>query len=219
MIGFPDNDAQFTEENVDGVDGGREGWSIHLASGFSFCVPKDSQITPEKGMTARFYGRGFGFPVRGLFLDGVMVFYESPEEHEVEREEQHKKYEEKSARRKLDPKNPDPQIPGFEWDDAMNEISGFGGGYEKTCRTMVSQGCRWWSKHPEADPVVKSFKNIYGIASTENKDAKSLEAAMMKGIDDCTGAMHQACLGHIIHGWHKLGSWEAYQNKMREIKP
>lgn len=170
-------------------------------------------------MLARFYGRGIGATVRGLFLDGVKVFYRSPEEQKAIDDEWSRNYKLEEERRKLDPKNPDPQIEGFEWTDDMREISGFGSSYEQACRTMVSQGCKWWSEHPEADPTVKTYNRVYGIAIAENPDAKTLEEAMMAGLPESpTGAMHQAALAHIIHRWKKKcgGSWEKYQSVMRE---
>jgi hypothetical protein len=97
----------------------------------------------------------------------------------------------------------------------MREISGFGSGYEKMCRTMVSQGCKWWSKNPVAKPKVRGFEGIFGLAQTDNKDAELLEKAMLAGNEDCTGAMHQASMMHIFH-WKKLGSWAAYQREMRK---
>ena len=214
---YPANDFQYQDKKITKVTAEKEGWDITRDDGWSFYVPKDSPITPGVGMIARFYGEGMGRPVRGLFLDGTEVFYRTPEEEEAKFKVWQKEYQAECERRKLDPKNPEPQIEGFEWTDDMREISGFGSGYERICRTMVSKGCKWWSEHPDADPSVKGFKQIYGIAIAENDDAKELEKAMMVGCDDCTGAMHQAALSHIFR-WKQLGSWSAYQEKMRELQ-
>jgi hypothetical protein len=59
------------------------GWSIERDDGFSFFVPKDSPVAPAVGMTARFYGRGIGYAVRGLYLDGREVFYRTVDEDEA----------------------------------------------------------------------------------------------------------------------------------------
>ena len=201
---FPENDLEFEEYPILETDG----ISITTEDG-TLGFPKDSPVQPKVGMTARFYGQGFGYTVRGLFLDGQRVFYRSPKEQEVEDIKRHQLWEEENKRRELEPKNPDPQIVGFEWIEEMGEISGFHAGYEKTCRTMVSQGCKWWSEHLEIDPLIRGYGNIYGIVSPENEDAKKLEAAMMAGIDDCTGAMHQAVLSHIF-AWKHSGS-KVYQ--------
>jgi hypothetical protein len=58
------------------------GYSITCEDGWTFLVPADTPIAPRAGMTARFYGPGIGSPVRGLFIDGVKVFYRTPAEQE-----------------------------------------------------------------------------------------------------------------------------------------
>jgi hypothetical protein len=104
-------------------------------------------------------------------------------------------------------------IMEIDWySDMTREISGFGGGYEATCRKMVIQGARWLADNPQASPKLHGFKGIYGICVAENDDAKSFEKAMMDGVDDCTGAMHQACVGHAIQA-HRIG-WDNYRKIM-----
>lgn len=72
---YPLNDEQFMETTIAEVratEGG--GWEIKRADGWCFFVPA-GPVEPKVGMTARFYGRGIGHTVRGLFLDGSVVFY------------------------------------------------------------------------------------------------------------------------------------------------
>lgn len=78
-------------------------------------------------------------------------------------------------------------------------ISGFGGGYELACQKMLRNGIDWLELNPDkAEPVFKSYENVFGIAIAENTAAKELDAAMMKGIDDATGAMHHAVSSHLV---------------------
>lgn len=91
-MAFPENDEQFRDHEIATVepfDGG--GWAIALKGWASFCVPADSPVVPVPGMVARLYGRGFGYVVRGLFLDGERVFYlteaEQAAKHRREAEE------------------------------------------------------------------------------------------------------------------------------------
>lgn len=93
-------DNQFQESRIAGVSAESDGgWSIQREDGWSFWVPKDSPVTPAIGMIARFYGRGIGFNVRGLTLDGQVVFYRTPAEEDAKREadnlkrEQEKRYD------------------------------------------------------------------------------------------------------------------------------
>lgn len=76
---FP-NDDNFEDTTIAAVRPEANGWSIERADGWSFYVPKDSPVEPKEGMTARFYGKGIGSVVRGMFIDGQKVFYRTEEE-------------------------------------------------------------------------------------------------------------------------------------------
>lgn len=108
----------------------------------------------------------------------------------------------------------------YVWTDDMREISGFGGGYEATCRAMVVAGLEWFDALPKdtAEPTFKQFKNIVGVISASNPNAKAMQAAMLKapGADGCTGAMMQFSVHHVMKAL-ELG-WSAYVEKMRELK-
>lgn len=84
-----ESDREYRATTVIGVrDEGESGWSITDADGWSFWIPKDKDVEPKVGQVARFYGRGIGYIVRGLTLDGQVVFYRTDEEqHEKQRQE------------------------------------------------------------------------------------------------------------------------------------
>lgn len=217
---IPEDDLDFEDVVIDRVEPFKNGgWAIsHGAIGYGG-MPADSPVEPRPGMVARFYGgAGPGCEVYGLVLDGVPIFYKTQAQREAERARRRADYEQETARRALEPKLPVPQIEGFEWTEDMREISGFGGGYERACRAMVSAGCKWWSERPDADPQFHGFRGIYGVIAEDNDDAKALSKAVTDAAGgDCTGAMHQAAISHVF-GWRKLGSWLAYQQKMRELR-
>lgn len=103
------------------------------------------------------------------------------------------------------------------WTDDMGEISGFGGGYEATCRAMAFAGMDWLDAHPEADPKFHSYKNIVGVIQEDNDDAKALsEAVLSASGGDATGAMHQATVSHAL-AYKRLG-WDEYCRQLRERK-
>lgn len=96
----------------------------------------------------------------------------------------------------------------------MREISGFakaggqrGREYEKSCRRMILAGVRWFDEHPKADPVFCGYEGIFGICTEDNEDAENLSDAITEVCPDCSGAMHQAAISHILLirkiGWHK----------------
>ena len=103
----------------------------------------------------------------------------------------------------------------YSYTDDMAEISGFGGGYEATCRAMVVAGLKWFDEHPGASPEFRGYSGIYGVINEENSDAKELTKAVIEASGgDCTGAMHQATISHIL--WIHNHSWDQYAAESRE---
>lgn len=96
-----------------------------------------------------------------------------------------------------------------QWLEEMGEISGFGGGYEETCRKMVLAGIAWLDEHPKADPRFMGNSKIYGVILEDNPDAKALtEVVVGASGGDCTGAMHHASILHCL-AYKRLG-WDEY---------
>lgn len=83
---YPQHDNEFQDQYITKVEPSKEGWFITHSDGLGFYVPPDSPITPEPGMPVRFYGKGLGWPVRGLFLAGVKVYYRNEAEEKDYRE-------------------------------------------------------------------------------------------------------------------------------------
>lgn len=101
----------------------------------------------------------------------------------------------------------------YDFTSSMGEISGFGGGYEATCRAMLKAGLEWFDLHPDAKPMFHKFEGVYGIIAEENQDAKDLSEAVVRGGgDDCTGAMHQAVISHVL--FIKKNGWDEFVKKM-----
>lgn len=83
LVEYPADDSSFEEVTIKSVkaeDSG--GWCIERSDGWSFFVPADSPVVPADGMAVRFYGKGIGYVVRGLFLDGQRVFYRTEDEQQ-----------------------------------------------------------------------------------------------------------------------------------------
>lgn len=101
----------------------------------------------------------------------------------------------------------------YMFTEAMGEISGFGGGYEQTCRNMLAAGLDWLDEHPNADPRFECFEGIYGVLADDNDDAKALSKVVVAGADgDCTGAMHHAVVSHCL--FICKNGWERYVEEM-----
>lgn len=105
----------------------------------------------------------------------------------------------------------------YQYTEDMAELSGFGGGYEDTCRKMVVAGLEHLDANPTADPQFHGYEGIYGVISDDNEAGKNLSKAIMDASGgDCTGAMHQAAISHIM--WIRKNGWEKYVTESRERK-
>jgi hypothetical protein len=72
---------------------GKRSYSFTMATGFSFGI-SDTDIVPKEGDTIRLYGKGFGYTVRGVEINGQEVYYRTEHEQEL----LHKKQVEDSKR-------------------------------------------------------------------------------------------------------------------------
>lgn len=91
-------DKQYKDEIIEKVTPGDAGWTITFDGGTCFFVSKDSGVEPHVGETARFYGEGFGRPVRGLDINGREVFYRTPEQQEEYHRQQTIKHQNEKKR-------------------------------------------------------------------------------------------------------------------------
>ena len=96
----------------------------------------------------------------------------------------------------------------FEYTDKCREISGFGGGYEKACRSMVIAGMEWVAKNGADDLSFSGISNVFGLIIENNQLSKDLTSAMLNAVNnDATGAMMQGCVNHVLYaaqnGWDK----------------
>lgn len=123
------NDEQFEESTIAKVRDEGKDWSIERADGWSFFVPSSSPVEPKEGMTARFYGKGIGFTVRGVFLNGEKVFYRTEEEDKEFRE--------------IEMYGTDAADWLKRWDEGRGvwsiEMGGFGPGYEQCIHITAAE--------------------------------------------------------------------------------
>jgi len=129
----PKNDSHFEDVEIKEVTKTQNGWDIKREDGWSFFGPGDSPVEPVVGMMARFYGKGVGFSVRGLFLDGVRVYYRT----EAEEEE----------KRQIDLFGIDCADWLKRWDEGRTvwsiEMGGLGPGYEQAIQITVAEILRF----------------------------------------------------------------------------
>jgi hypothetical protein len=86
----------------------KDSWELISNDGGHICCIKNNNFIPKAGMTARFYGKGFGYPVRGIDIDGHTMYYRTPQQAEEDHEkwckdqDKERKLEFKKNKKKLD---------------------------------------------------------------------------------------------------------------------
>ncbi len=104
----------------------------------------------------------------------------------------------------------------YKFNERMDEISGFGGGYEETCRNMLKAGLEWFDAHPDLAPEYQEYEGLYGLITGKNEMSASLDKAVLEVGKDCTVAMHQCVVSHLL--WIRSNSWEEYAADMEQRK-
>jgi hypothetical protein len=85
------HDLEYEDHVISEVTRGEDGWGFTMEDGLGFFCP-DRGIEPHVGDTARLYGKGFGFVVRGLDINGQEIFYRTPAQREKENKRQAEQY-------------------------------------------------------------------------------------------------------------------------------
>ena len=131
---YPKNDNQFEESVVDKIGGSKDtDWWISSKEGTLSLLENNNCIEPVVGMSVRYYGKGMGYPVRGVFLDGKEVYYRTEEEHE--------------KKSKIDTYGADAKDWLARWDKGRSvwsiEMGGLGPGYEQCIQITCAEVLRW----------------------------------------------------------------------------
>ena len=81
-------DREFDINTIKSFNKETGGYSLTFDNGWSFWMPEVG-FAPEVGQTAKLYGRGTGYTVRGLVVNDRVVFYRTEaEQSELQRKEQ-----------------------------------------------------------------------------------------------------------------------------------
>lgn len=96
-MAYPENDSEFYENVLEKVEDEDDNWAITVR-GATTWIPKIEGFEPKAGMNIRIYGRGFGYPVRGVFIDGhqfkYMTIQQADEAHQKWVDNLHKERQE-----------------------------------------------------------------------------------------------------------------------------
>lgn len=78
-------DQEYQDFIIASVEREQSGWfAVGLSDGWSIGVDPNPAIEPRPGLLIRLYGRGTGYPVRGIVIDGVVVRYQTEAEYDAE---------------------------------------------------------------------------------------------------------------------------------------
>lgn len=132
---FP-NDDQFEETTIAAVEAHDSGYEIQRSDHWSLWVPMYDGGKPKVGDTIRIYGKGIGHAFRGIYIDGVKVFYRTTEE-----DEEHQEIQRYGA---------DAADWLSRWDEGRGvwsiEMGGLGPGYEQCIQILCAETLRFLLK-------------------------------------------------------------------------
>lgn len=70
-----DTDTQYIEHRLTEVTANEQGWTLGLDGSHLFCPKDQCERAPAVGEIARLYGKGFGYVVRGIIIEGRVYKY------------------------------------------------------------------------------------------------------------------------------------------------
>ncbi len=131
MTNYPENDEGWFEDTLSSVvDAGDNMTVITTGDGISFMLDSDPRL--KVGVNCRFYGRGLGDTVRGLFVNGEQLFYRTAEEEQ--------------ERRQIEIYGADAKEWLKRWDNDHAvwsvELGGMGPSYEQCIQVLVAEYVR-----------------------------------------------------------------------------
>lgn len=130
-MGYPD-DNQFQDDTISEATKHDGGWDLKKGDGWSLSCPL-YEGEPKPGSTIRLYGKGLGFSFRGIFIDGIKVFYRTEAE-----DKEHDEICRYGA---------DAADWLKRWDEGHGvwsiSMGGLGPGYEQCCQIVAAETLRF----------------------------------------------------------------------------
>lgn len=191
------DDREYQEHKIEGVEPAQEGWTLRLMDGLClFCTNEQCKVEPKAGETARLYGRGFGYTVRGIIIESRVYRYLTAEQEEQrhaeqfatwerERQEREAKHREEIARGQHAPVAFRVKEELRAWYD--NALANNQDPYGRACYLFAAD----WAALMEKQ--IAEGKTVADIAK-----AASREADQKHGV---TGFMYGAAVSILSHAW------------------
>lgn len=189
---YPKNDTDFEDHKIDKVQKQSDGTYMISHDGWCLWCGDSCPAVPAIGQMARFYGGG---QVRGLFIEGVRIWYRSKDEQKEHNEIQ---MYGKDSQDWLD-----------RWDKGQSvwsiEMGGLGPGYEQCIHVTAAEILRWYLAN--SDFSRKRDDETYWKAEGDRMEEALFEVPVVKQLG-LSGAQWGAA--------HNL-AWRLYQDGPRSV--
>ena len=90
-------DKEFTEALIENVEETKDSYEIKTDGCICYGLSKEWGVKPKVGDVVRYYGKGFGFPIRGVVIFKnelpYLAFYRTAEEEEERHRQQKLEFE------------------------------------------------------------------------------------------------------------------------------
>lgn len=195
------------------------GYEVTKSDGWCVWIEKKYGVKPMVNDTIIIYGKP-SRRIQGIQINDKILFLKTDKQMKNEHRDFVKKMRKEHAREYKELMKKIRDEEPFETVD----ISGMSGGYERGCQLMLRAGIKFLKEHPDFHFDYQSFKNVYGLCWSDTPWGKQLDKVLMDAVEKeggCTGAMHQAVIGHLqyIHR-HGYKKWlEQFPKKRRYTYP
>ncbi len=190
-------DKQFQAYRLDTVKQSDNGWELGFDGGtFIWCTAEECAQDPQPGEEVRLYGKGFGYPVRGIVIGGRRYRYDTPNEDEVKRAaeiaESTRRREEETRRYQIEINSGkhEPQVFAIKADARNDYERGLANNtdpYGRECYLFAAD----WAALMEAE-IAKGRK----VADVAKECSRTVDK--QRGI---TGFMYGMAVGILSHCW------------------
>jgi len=186
---------------ITGVREFEDHFDVTKDNGWSLFIDKKYKVVPRVGDSIIIKLTNKLGQIMGIQINDKELFSKTEEQFQSEHQEWVEKTKKRHQEEYLKLMESIKKEEPFE---TVN-ISGMGSGYERACQLALRSGIKWLEEHPDFKFRVKSYTNIYGVATIEVYGVKEyeslvgeLEKVMLEAVNnDMTGAMHQAVIGHL----------------------
>jgi hypothetical protein len=187
-----------------------KGWFLVLSNSWGVFVPNARcGVSPSVGESIRLFGKGIGYPIRGITIEGRVYKYETPEEHEASQEDMLRKLKEQQEAEDAEFRaSKKPPLATFKlrdeegWAECVKNNSGDPYGFR------ILQYAADWASFMERDLI--PGMQISDVAEKTSREADT---------DGITGFMYGAAVSMLSEVWEHgeaLRRWHNLKTQVRD---